>query len=152
MVQNKVMLSYPARIQRAGSGFTLVFGDLPFGGHTCGQDEADALSHAPHALRTALSLIIEKGLDIPLPSAPASGRRKIHMISLPSVIDDAKVELYRAMKASGLRKAELERRMGIHKQQIERLLDLDHTSRIEQLELAFRAVCKRLVTDIPDAA
>lgn len=74
------------------------------------------------------------------------------MISLPSVIDDAKVQLYRMLKASGLRKTELARRMGIHKQQIERLLDLDHISRIEQLELAFRAIGKRLVTDVQDAA
>jgi len=42
--------------------------------------------------------------------------------------------------------------MGIHKQQVERLLDLDHTSRIEQMELAFRAIGKRIVTDIRDAA
>ena len=73
------------------------------------------------------------------------------MISMPSIIDDAKIELYRALRASGLRKTELARRMGIHKQQVERLLDLDHTSRIEQLELASRAIGKRLVTDILDA-
>ncbi len=145
------MLTYPAQIRRDGSGYTLVFGDLPFGGHTCGQDQAEALRHAPDALRTALSLVMEKGLDIPLPVVSA-GRRKTYMVSLPSIIDDAKVELYRALKASGLRKSELATRMGIHKQQVDRLLDLDHTSRIEQLELAFRAIGKRLVTDIRDAA
>jgi hypothetical protein len=41
--------------------------------------------------------------------------------------------------------------MGIHKQQVERLLDLDHTSRIEQLELAFRVIGKQLINDIRDA-
>ena len=92
---------------------------------------------------------MEKGLDIPAPSA---SRAKARMIALPSVVDDAKVALYRAMKAAGTRKADLARRMRIHKQQVERLLDLDHTSRIEQLELAFRALGKRLVTDIRDAA
>jgi len=145
------MLSYPARILRDGSGYTLLFPDLPFGGHTCGADKAEALSHAPDALRTALSLVMEKGLDIPLPGSAAA--KTVHtMVSLPSVVDDAKVELYRALRAAGLRKTELARRMGIHKQQVERLLDPDHTSRIEQLELAFRAIGKRLVTDIRDAA
>jgi len=101
---------------------------------------------------TALSLIMEKGMDIPLPgSAPRVGR-KVHMISLPSVIDDAKVELYRALKASGVRKSDLARRMGIHKQQVERLLDMDHTSRIEQLEAAFRALQLRMVVEVQNAA
>ena len=128
---------------RDGTGYTLIMDDLPFGGHTCGTDEAEALSYAPDALRTALSLLMEKGLDIPLPGAAPRGT-DASLVSLPSVIDDAKVELYRILKASGMRKAELARRMGTHKQQIEGLLDLDHTSRIEQLELAFRALGKRL--------
>jgi antitoxin HicB len=144
------LLSYPARIIRDGTGYTLVFRDLPFGGHTCGQDKAEALSHAPDALRTALSLVMEKGMDIPLPRVPAASK-KSPMVSLPSIIDDAKVELYRALKASGLPKAELARRMRIHRQQVERLLDLDHASRIEQLELAFRAIGKRLVSDVRGA-
>ena len=57
-----------------------------------------------------------------------------------------------ALKAMGIRKAELARRMGIHKQQIERLLDLDHTSRIEQLEAAFEAIGKRLLVAVDNAA
>jgi len=143
------MLSYPAVVRRDGKGFTLVFRDFEFGGHTCGDSESDALHHAPDALKTVLSLYMEKGLDIPLPSA---ARGKTHIVALPSVVDDAKVTLYQAMRMSGIRKADLARRMGIHKQQVERLLDLDHTSRIEQLELAFRAIGKRLITDIRDAA
>ena len=144
------MLSYPARIMRDGTGYTLVFPDLTFGGHTCGQDKAEALSHAPDAIRTALSLVMEKGMDIPMPGSAVPKRNQL--ISLPSLVDDAKVELYRALKASGLQKAELARRMGIHRQQVERLLNLDHTSRIEQLDLAFRAIGKRLVSDVRDAA
>lgn len=143
------MLTFPAMIRPDGNSFTLEFGDLPFGGHTCGRDEAEALRHAPGALKTALSLLMEKGLPIP---SPSTRNRKSYPVSLPSVVDDAKVELYESLRRSGIRKAELARRMGIHKQQVERLLDLDHTSRIEQLELAFRAIGKRLVTDIRDAA
>ena len=137
---------------RDGKGYTLVFGDFPFGGHTCGKDEEEALRHAPDALRTALSLIMEKGMDIPKSGGAPRVRRKVHMISLPSVIDDAKVELYRALKASGVRKADLARRIGIHKQQVERLLDMDHTSRIEQLEAAFRALQLRMVVEVQNAA
>ena len=42
--------------------------------------------------------------------------------------------------------------MGIHKQQVERLLDLYHSSRIEQLEAAFRALHMRLTIDVQHAA
>jgi antitoxin HicB len=38
------------------------------------------------------------------------------------------------MKESGTKKAGLARRLGISKSQIERLLDLTHASRLEQIE------------------
>lgn len=143
------MLLYPADLHRDGDSVVLVFPDLPQGGHTNGFDERDALRHAPFALKAAISMLMEKGLAIPSPGA-AHGRG--HLIGLPSVIEDAKVELYTAMRAAGIRKAELARRMGIHKQQMERLLDLDHASRIEQLELGFRALGKKLRIAVDDAA
>jgi hypothetical protein len=42
--------------------------------------------------------------------------------------------------------------MGIHKQQVDRLLDLDHASRIEQLEAAFRVLQMRMIIEIQNAA
>ena len=51
-----------------------------------------------------------------------------------------------------MRRAGLARRMGIHKQEVERLFDPDHASRIEQLEAAFAALGKRLLIAIDDAA
>jgi antitoxin HicB len=89
-------------------------------------------------------------MDIPNPSKPRG--KNTPLIGLPSAIVDAKAELYMALRSAGVRKAELARRMGIHKQQVERLLDLDHASRIEQLEAAFRAFNRRLTIDIQDAA
>ena len=76
-------------------------------------------------------MLMERGLDVPRPSRAVG---KTVFVCLPSVVDDARVELYTAMKAAGVRKAGLARRMGIHKQQVERLFDLDHASRIEQIE------------------
>jgi antitoxin HicB len=74
------------------------------------------------------------------------------LVGLPSVVASAKAELYSALRSAGVRKAELARRMGIHKQQVERLLDIDHASRIEQLEAAFAALRMRLVIEIQSAA
>ena len=143
------MLLYPATISRDGNSFTLIFPDIP-GAHTNGNTREDALAHAPDALHTAISMLMEKNQDIP---APSKARRKgVVLVGLPSVIGDAKTGLYMALRASGFRKTELARRMGIHKQSVERLLDIDHASRIEQLEAAFAALQMRLTVDIHPAA
>ncbi len=143
------MLLYPATIRPDGETYVLLFEDIPHA-HTNGGSPAEALRHAPDALQAGLSMLMEKDLDIP---APGKRRGKgTVLVGLPSVVADAKVELYRALRATGVRKADLARRMGIHKQQVERLLDIDHASRIEQLELAFAALQMRLVIGIETAA
>ncbi|MDP9054309.1 MAG: type II toxin-antitoxin system HicB family antitoxin [Acidobacteriota bacterium] len=141
------MLRYPATIRPDGKTFVVLFPALPFA-HTNGDSREDALAHAPDALHTALSMLMEKNLDIP---EPGKLRRGAVLVGLPSVTTDAKVALYKALRSSGVRKAELARRMGIHKQQIDRLLDIDHASRIEQLESAFAALQMRLTVDIQPA-
>jgi antitoxin HicB len=62
------------------------------------------------------------------------------------------VELYDAFLASGMRKAELARRLGSPKSNLDRLFDLNHHSRLDQLEAAFAALNKKLRIDIEDAA
>jgi hypothetical protein len=42
--------------------------------------------------------------------------------------------------------------MGIAKQQVDRLFDLQHSSRVEQIELAFNALGKVISISIEDAA
>jgi antitoxin HicB len=143
------MLTWPATIKRDGDTFVVLFPDVPHA-HTNGNSREDALGHAPDALLAGLSMLMEKNLDIPVPSA--SRARGTVQVGLPSVISSAKVELHSALRSRGVRKAELGRRMGIHKQQVERLMDLDHSSRIEQLEAAFAALGMRLTVDIRQAA
>jgi antitoxin HicB len=142
------MLLYPATVRPDGNSFTLIFPDVP-GAHTNGDSRKDALAHASDALHTAISMLMEKNLDIP---EPGKLRRGAVLVGLGSVTSDAKVGLYRAIRSRGVRKAELARRMGIHKQQVDRLLDIDHASRIEQLEAAFAALQMRLTVDIQPAA
>lgn len=63
-----------------------------------------------------------------------------------------KTELYIAFVASGIRKAELARRLGISKGNVDRLFDIRHSSRIEQLDAAFRAIGKEITFDVRNAA
>ena len=60
----------------------------------------------------------------------------------------AKIRLYEAMRGAGLRKADLARRMGWQKSQVDRLLDLSHHSRLEQIEEALAALDKRLAIQV----
>jgi antitoxin HicB len=63
----------------------------------------------------------------------------------------AKVALYQAMRAQHVGKAELARRLHWHLPQVDRLLDVRHASRIDQLEAGLGAVGKRLTLTIEDA-
>jgi antitoxin HicB len=139
---------YPASVRPDGDTFVVLFPDIPHA-HTNGNSREDALKHAPDALLAGISMLMEKGMEIPAPGRP--GKNSV-MVALPSVIVSAKVHLYTAVRAAGVRKSELARRMGIHKQQVERLMDIDHTSRIEQMESAFAALGMRMVVDVEKAA
>lgn len=63
-----------------------------------------------------------------------------------------KVALYRAMLAAGLRKSDLGRRLGWKPAQVDRLFNLRHASRVDQIEEAFRVLGKSLEIEVRDAA
>jgi antitoxin HicB len=70
-----------------------------------------------------------------------------HFVDL-GAISAAKVALYNEMRAAGMKKAELARRLGWQKSQVDRLLDLMHTSRLDQLERALALFDKVIVLDV----
>ena len=124
------MLRYPVKLSKDTNGTILVdVPDIPEA-HSFGEDRAEALMRAADAIETALMLYIEDRRDIPVPST-ARGKT----VTLPA-LTDAKIGLYRAMRAQKIGKAELARRLNCHLPQIDRLLDLAHDSRLDQLEAA----------------
>ena len=134
------MLLYPVILERDTNDTILVsFPDIPEA-HTYGDDEDEALARAVDALESALSLYIEDRQEIPTPSRVKRGGK---YVVLPALAE-AKVELYRAMRAEGVGKAELARRLNCHMPQVDRLLDIEHGSRLDQIEAAFRALGRRL--------
>jgi antitoxin HicB len=62
-----------------------------------------------------------------------------HVILLP-LLTELKVDLYNTLKARGVTRAELARRLEWKRNSVDRLFDLNHHSRLEQIEAAFRAV------------
>jgi len=140
------MTQYPVDLTREASRTLVSFPDFP-NVHTYGDDEGEALSRAVDALETYLMSMIEDREPIPAPSR----RRRRQSITLPA-LTEAKIELYRQMRASKVGKAELARRLHCHLPQIDRLLDLNHASRLDQIEQALLAVGKRLTISVEDAA
>lgn len=144
------MIRYPALFEPdAGKGgFVVTFPDFTWG-VTQGETEAEATGMSEDALLCIIEETMRQHKDLPRPSKLRG--KKYREIAVP-VLADAKIQLYEAMRAGRVQKAEVARRMGIPRQQIERLLDLRHSSRLEQIEAAFRALKKRLVVSIEDAA
>jgi antitoxin HicB len=56
------------------------------------------------------------------------------------------------MRTAKVGKAELARRLNRHLPQVDRLLNLRHASRLDQLEAAFRALGKQISVLISEAA
>ena len=133
-------LAYSAHMRpEPEGGFTVSFPDFGFG-VTYGATREDALRQAADLLETIVANCLAEGWEVPPPS-PARGRPLVALDPLVAI----KVELYRAMHAAGISKAELARRMDIAPQQVQRLFDTNHASRIDQLAAAFAALGRRLV-------
>ena len=141
------MTHYPVSLTREGANTLVSFPDFP-NVHTYGDDEGEALSRAVDALETYLMSMIEDREPIPEPHRP---KRRERVVTLPA-LTEAKVELYRQMRAARVGKAELARRLHCHLPQIDRLLNLNHASRLDQIEQALLAVGKRLTISFEDAA
>jgi len=133
------MSSYPVLFTPEGKGFVVTVPDIPEV-VTEGDSVQEATEYAIDAIELILAEYMRRRAEIPR----ASKRRGRHIrIELP-LLTQAKLSLYSAMLASGVRKADLARRLGVSKPQVERLLDLSHGWRLEQIEQAFRALKKRL--------
>ena len=142
------MLRYPVILKRDTNGTMRVeFPDVPEA-NTFGEDADEALIEAVDALESALSMYIEDRRDMPKPS-PVKARGKA--VILPA-LTEAKLALDSTMRANRVGKAELARRLNCHLPQVDRLRDLLHASRLDQLEAAFRVLGKRLVVEIREAA
>lgn len=127
------MLSYPVRLTPDDNDSVLVsapdFPELT----TFGEDEEDALWHAVDALEEAIAARMQTREDVPEPSR---GRRRVALPTQTAL----KVLLYQAMRRKRVRKAELARRLHWHAPQVDRLLDLRHASRLDQIDAAANAL------------
>jgi antitoxin HicB len=142
-------MEYPAKFtpDRTAGGFVFTFPDVPEA-ITQGDTIEEAMAMASEALELALTFYTEKWEDLPV---PGSLKRGMRMVRVPA-LSEAKFRLYSALRAAGVRKIELARRLKCSPSQVDRLLDISHHSKLDQMEAAFAALGKRLAIEIQDAA
>lgn len=134
------MLNYPVTLVPDDNGTFLVgFPDFPEA-NSVGDDKEDALANAADALETALSIYFDDRRPVPLPSAAEAGDA---VVTLPA-LETAKVLIWNEMFERKLRKADLARMLNVHTPQVDRLFDLGHSSKIEFVEQAAKALGKTL--------
>jgi len=134
------MLRYPAKFKPAKEGgFVVTFRDIPEA-ITQGESVEDAVIQARDALQTALDFYFDDRREVP---APSKARRGERLIELPASLS-AKVLLLNEMVRQRVRPADLARRLHTTPQEITRLTDVRHRTRIDSIAAALQALGKRL--------
>jgi antitoxin HicB len=133
-------MDYRMVLEPDDNGTILVsFPDFPEA-HTFGATKEEALARAADALATVMQAYIADRRPIPTPSAP---KKKDVRFTLPLIMA-IKVALYRSLLESHTTKYALANKLGWHLPQVDRLFDVRHRSRLDQLEAAAKALGKRV--------
>lgn len=139
------MVTYPALFDPAPEGgFVITLPDFSWA-ISQGDTEEESLEMASDLLETVIREEISKGRELPRPKRVRG--RKYRQISL-SALASAKAELYTEFRRSGVTKSELARRTGISKTNVDRLFDLRHASRLDQIESAVKAIGGELIVSV----
>jgi antitoxin HicB len=135
------MFNYPVTLTHdaADGGFVVTFADIPEA-ISQGETEAEAMKAAYAALETALDFYFDDKRAVPAPSKAAAGQAVIGLSASLS----AKVLLLNEMIYQNIRPAELARRLGTRPQDVNRLTNLRHTTRIDSIAAALQAMGKQM--------
>lgn len=135
------MFMYPVTLtpDNIDGGFVVTFDDIPEA-ITQGDTEAEALAAAKDALESALDFYFEDKRAVPAPSNAKPGQ---NVIELPASLS-AKVLLLNEMIRQDVRPAELARRLNTTPQEVNRLTNVRHTTRIDGIAAALQALGKHL--------
>ena len=132
-------MRYPFDIKRDGKFFLVTFPDIPEA-ITQGRTLTEARKAARDVLESALDLYCEDSRTVPSPSRIKAGQ---DFIELPASLT-AKVLLLNEMVRQKVRPAELARRLQTTPQEVNRLTNLHHTSKIDRVAEAMKALGKTL--------
>ena len=130
-------MKYPVIIKKDGNGYSVSFPDIPEA-LTCADTYEEALAEAADALVTAFEFYFEDERSVPLPS-----KVKGASVSVPLSIW-SKVLLLNTMLEEHVSQAELAKRIGKKKQEMQRIINLGHNTKIDTLVSALEALGKKI--------
>ena len=141
-----MIFAYPCLLTPDEDGWlTATFPDIPEAG-TDGKTRDESLTLAADAVAVALAGYVHAKRDIPAPSPLQDGQV---LVPLPPIVA-AKLSLYTAMRAQGVTKVDLAKRLGLSESAVRKIADPDHRSHIAQVERALKCLGRTLImTDQP---
>lgn len=138
-------LAYRIKLQEEDNGTLLITCRALPEVTTFGDDEAEAMIRARDAIEEALAARIGDNQEI-----PKSDTKGPHLARLPAMTT-LKVELYRQLRLAGTTRAELAGRLHWNRESVDRLFRLDHNSRLDQIEAAFKELGRHINIDVAAA-
>jgi len=114
---------------------------------TEGRGKPDARAMAEEALGLALLSYLDRGKSLPKPRA--KGGDLVDIAVMPDVA--AKLAVLDSCTAAGITKSELARRIAKDEEEVRRILDPKHPTKLPALTAALRALGKRLVVGVMEA-
>ena len=134
------MYAYPALLRdNKEGGYIVCFRDVPEAiTEIWSMDELQ--DTAVDALVTVLEMYFEKNRVFPEPSKP---KKNEVMVALPLIVV-AKMLLLNVMVSSNIRPCDLARKMHIKPQEVNRIIDLQHKTKLDTIDSAMRALGKSL--------
>ena len=133
------MRAYPVTLTQDGKFVKVNFPDIPEA-LTQGKDREEALVMAKEALELAMEFYFEDRRPVPEPSKAKRGQAVIELSASLS----AKVLLLNEMLSQKVRPVELARRLRTTPQEVNRLTNIRHTSRIDGIAIALKALGKTM--------
>ncbi|AHF77917.1 Toxin-antitoxin system, antitoxin component, HicB family [Sodalis praecaptivus] len=131
-------MRYPVNIEPCDEGgFFVSFPDIPEA-LTQGDTREEALAMGLDGLVTSFDFYFEDNRKVPPPGVITGD-----YVDVPLSVA-SKVVLLNAFVDSGLTQVELASRMGVKKQEVTRLFDLHHSTKIDTVQRAMVALGKRL--------
>ena len=136
-------MNYSMEITKEGGRYLVSFPDFPEA-HTFGETREEAKARAKDALQTIIDFYMRERRPLPTPTAAK------FTVTLPAIVA-AKIGLYRALLDSKTTKYALAKRLKWHTPQVDRLFDVRHQSKLEQIEQAAAALGRRVKVEMEPA-
>lgn len=134
-------MKYAVNYEVSTDGVTVTFPDIPEA-ITCGDNLEDAKEMAVDALFTAFDFYFEDGRQVPAPTS-----NSVDWVEVP-MSTEAKIHLLNGMVESRVSNADLARLIHVKPQEVTRIVNLNHNTKIDTIARALKAVGKDLRFEI----